>query len=265
MKKNEAQKDIVLFKYLEEKRIFSKTWVVKKTEHKELQEILKKTSKKDNGERGEPDFIYINEDKKLLILIENKDSINDHKSEKENKPQNFAVDGIKHYLKFFTNHFLEKENENIQNYFKNWKFVGLAISGDIENEYTHKISSFIIKNGKIENLNNNNILNEEEYLSLFENIDIEEIINKISKSSNDLNQILRHMDSQKRPIILSSLMICLFDDGIKNDFKDKFMSCEPKRIITNIPLTIENILEDEKIPKDKIDILKKSIFLCYQR
>ena len=255
MAKNEAQKDIILFNYLKDKRNFSKTWNIKKTDNLELQEILKKASKKDNGERGEPDFIYLNEDKKLLILIENKDSIKDHISEKEDKPLIFAVDGIKHYLKFFTSKFLEKENQNIQNYFKNWKFLGLAISGNIEKEYLHKVSSFIIKENKIENLNNNNILNEEEYLSLFENINIEEIVSKISKSSNDINQTLRHMDSQKRPIILSSLMICLFD-GIKNDFKDNFNSYEPKTIINNIPLTIETILKNEKIPQDKINVLK---------
>lgn len=257
--KNEAQKDLLLFNYLKEKKVFSKKWHIKKTENAHLQEILNKTSKKDNGERGEPDFIYLNEEKKILILIENKDSVKDHFSKEFSKEQNnaqkFAVDGIKHYLKFFTKNFLEKEKQTIQNYFKNWKFVGLAISGNIEEEYSHKISSFIIKKNKIENINNNNILNEKEYLALFENINIEEIINTVSKSSNDLNQILRHMDSQKRPIILSSLLICLFD-GIKNDFRDNYNSYSPDVIIHNISFTIEYILKNEKIPKDKIEILQ---------
>jgi type I restriction-modification system DNA methylase subunit len=63
------------------------------------------------------------------------------------------------------------------------------------------------------------------------------------------------MDSQKRPIILSFLMICLFD-GIKNDFKDNFMEWGVDTIISNIPLTIEKILRNEKIPEDKIKVLK---------
>ena len=263
--KNEAQKDITLFNYLKDKREFSKDWLIKKSNNRHLQEILKKASKKNTGKRGEPDFIYINEHKKLLILIENKDSIKDHISEKEDKPLNFAVDGIKHYLKFFTNEFLEKENKDIQNYFKNWKILGLAVSGNIENEYYHKISSFIIKNENdksiIEDLKNNNILNESEYLALFENIDIEEIVNKISKSSNDINQILRHMDSQKRPIILSSLLICLFDDNrIRNDFKKNFRTDSTDTIVNNIPLTIKKILKNENISKDKIDILKNQFY-----
>ncbi len=51
--------------------------------------------------RGEPDLIYLNEAKKLLILIENKDKITDHKSKNGSRPKDYAVDGIKHYLKFF--------------------------------------------------------------------------------------------------------------------------------------------------------------------
>lgn len=261
MAKNESQKDIALFNHLKNNKTFSKEWVVKKTENQILQKILQKTSKKDNGERGEPDFIYLNESKKLLILIENKDLISSHISKNKDKPQHFAVDGVIHYLKFFTKDYLEKESQTVQNYFENWKFLGLAVSGSIENEYSHKISSFIIRNengkSKIQDLNNNNILNEGEYLSLFENINIEEIVSKISKSSNDINQILRNMDSQKRPIILSSLMICLFEkENLQNDFKDNFIRYETNTIITNIPSTIEKILKTENIPTDKIDILK---------
>ena len=255
MTRNEAQKDIILFNFLKNEKSFSKNWMVKRSNNNFLQEILKKASKRNNGERGEPDFIYLNEDKKLLILIENKDGIGNHISENKNKPQNFAVDGILHYLKFFTKNYLNTQKGTTKNYFKNFKFLGLAISGDIKNEYSHKINSFIIKNNIIEDINNNNILDENEYLALFENIDIEEIVKKISTSSHDINQILRNMDSQKRPIILSSLMICLFD-RIKNDFKDNFTTYDPDTIITNIPLTIQKILKNERIPQDKIDKLK---------
>ena len=56
-----------------------------------------------------------NENKKLLILIENKDSIKDHSSEKRDKPVNYAVDGILHYLSFFTKkHFKKQEQANHQ-------------------------------------------------------------------------------------------------------------------------------------------------------
>ena len=255
--KNEAEKDIILFEFLTTKREFAKKWHLKKIENNDfVTEILKKASKSNTGQRGEPDFIYYNEDKKLLILIENKDSIKNHQSANRNNPIHYAVDGVWHYLSFFKKERLRAE---YQKYFDDWKFIGLAISGNIESEYNHLISTFILKNpnAKIEDINNNNILNEEEYLSLFQNINIEEIVSKISQSSNYINQILRNMNSQKRPIVLSSLMICLFEkEGLQNDLKGNYRNYTPQTIINNIPTTIELILKNEGIPSDKIKILK---------
>ena len=259
MVRNENQKDIVLFNFLKEKRNFSNPWEVKKTSNRFVAEILSQASKKNTCERGEPDFIYVNENKKLLILIENKDSIKDHISGKRDKPVNYAVDGILHYLSFFTKKYFKKQEQTTQNYFKNWKILGLAISGDIESGYNHLIHSFIVKNenGKIQDIHNNNILNEKDYLALFDNINIEEIVEKISESSNKTNEWLRNMDSQKRPIVLSSLMICLFEkDDLQNDFKNSFSSYTPATIINNIPSTIELILKKEGIANEKIEILK---------
>ena len=172
---------------------------------------------------------------------------------------NYAVDGILHYLSFFTKKHFKKQEQTTQNYFKNWKILGLAISGDIESGYNHLIHSFIVKNenGKIQDIHNNNILNEKDYLALFDNINIEEIVEKISESSNKTNEWLRNMDSQKRPIVLSSLMICLFEkDDLQNDFKNSFSSYTPATIINNIPSTIELILKKEGIANEKIEILK---------
>ena len=258
--KNEAEKDTKLFNFLVHNRDFSGTWNQKKSGNIKIQEILNNASKKNNGKRGEPDFLYVNETEKLLILIENKSDTNDHESIEKDNPTRFAVDGIYHYLKFFTNDYLKDQKNLVQNYFKGWKILGIAISGDISEKYNQRITTFIIKENQKEsiiNLNNNNILNEDEYLALFENIDFEEIISKISKSSNYINQLLRNTDSQKRPIILSSLMICLFDNNkIQNDFKDGFINWTNITIIENIPSTLELILEKENIPDDKIEILK---------
>jgi len=260
MVKNESEKDIILYNFLTRDRKFSEKWETKKTtKNKVISEILKQSSKKNNGERGEPDFLYINEQKKLLILIENKDSIKDHSSEKKNRPMNFAVDGIIHYLSFFTKQSLNKKSDIIKTYFDNWKFVGLAVSGNISDEYNHLISTFIIKQDKdkssINDLDNNNILDEKEYLALFENIDIEDIVSKISISSSTINKYLRSMDSQKRPILLSALMICLFERTKLNSFKKDFIRWDNNMIINTIPITIKSLLTEEKIPSRKIDTL----------
>lgn len=74
MAKNEAKTDIDLFNYLTNNKEFSKSWIPKKTKNKHIQEILSKATKAETEDnRGEPDLIYLNEEKKLLILIENKD------------------------------------------------------------------------------------------------------------------------------------------------------------------------------------------------
>ena len=255
--KNEARKDISLFNFLTNERKFSNEWEIKKTKNKEVQSVLSHASKKDNRQRGEPDFIYVNEAKKILILIENKDSTDDHSSEKKDKTEKYGVDGILHYLKFFQKENLVKEDKHVLKYFKNWNFLGLAVSGDIYEEYNHQIDTFIVKDLGIKNLYNNNILNEREYLAYFQNIDIEEIITKVSKVSNEINQKLRNMNSQDRPVILSSLIICLFEkENFPNDFKNSFHSSTPSTIINSIPHTIGLILEGEGIPEEKIIILK---------
>ena len=75
MAKNEAKTDIELFNYLTNEKNFIKEWLPQKTENSNIQEILSKASKSEKGNTGSPDLIYLNEDKKLLILIENKDKI----------------------------------------------------------------------------------------------------------------------------------------------------------------------------------------------
>jgi len=196
-RKNEAKTDIDLFNYIKENRVYSKKWIPQKQNNKYIQEILDKTSKKGTGNQGYPDLIYVNENKKLLILIENKDSVKNHVSKSEDKPVDFAVDGIKHYLSFFTEEKLSQEKETIKKYLEHWKIVGIAFSGDINDEYNHRLDTFIIEKDNIQNISKNEILDEEDYLSFFENIDLEKISNDISKSSSEINRLLRNLDSQK--------------------------------------------------------------------
>ena len=208
MAKNEAKTDIELFNYLTNIKVFSKSWIPKKTTNGYIQDILSKASKSKSGNRGEPDLIYLNEDKKILILIENKDKIKDHISKNDDNPQMFAVDGIKHYLRFFLSQNINKQKETTKKYLKNFRIIGIAFSGDIYDELNHRITTFIIDKDEIKDLGIEEFLNENDYISLFENLDLELISNNISKSSNEINRILRSIDSGKRPVLLSALMIC---------------------------------------------------------
>ena len=260
IRKNEAKTDINLFNFIKENRQYSNAWNVQKQDNKYIQEILDKTSKKGTGNQGYPDLIYVNENKKLLILIENKDQVKSHVSKTEDKPIDFAVDGIKHYLSFFTEKKLSQEKETIRKFLENWKIIGIAFSGDINDEYNHRLDTFIIENNAIQNIAKNEILDEEDYLAFFENIDLEKISSDISKSSSEINRLLRNLDSQKRPILLSALMICLFErDDLKNSFKYSYLNYDSQDIIINIPTTIKKILNSENISQDKINILTNEL------
>ncbi|MCE2686935.1 MAG: SAM-dependent methyltransferase [Rickettsiales bacterium] len=259
-RKNEAKKDIALFNYIKENRVYSKEWTVKKLDNSpHIQSILDKSSKKCTENRGEPDLIYINENKKLLILIENKDQTKSHTSKNEDRPMDFAVDGIKHYLSFFTKDKLSQEKETTQNFLKDWKIIGIAFSGDINAEYNHRLDTFIIEANTIINIKEKEILDEADYLAFFENIDLEKISSNISKSSSEINRILRNLDSQKRPVLLSALMICLYPNDNITDFKNSYISWNTQTIIRNIPTTVEDILISQGIDKNKIDVLTNEL------
>lgn len=260
-RKNEAQKDIRFFNFVTNNKIYKKEWLFKKTSNKVIQEILDTSSKKGSGNRGEPDFIYVNEDKKILILVENKDSIKQHSSiDGVSKPMDFAVDGVKHYLSFFTEASINGFSRTTQKYFQNWKFVAIAISGDLLDEYNHLISTFIFEGNNIKDIETKEILDESDYISFFENINTEQIAKEISESSKRINNILRSLDSQKRPILLSGLMISLFKPEIgKNDFKDGYLNWDVSTIVKNIPITVDVILTKEGVPKDKIEILTNEL------
>ena len=256
MAKNETVTDIQLFNYLTNTKIFTQQWIPKKTNNQHIQEVLSRSSKSGLENRGEPDLIYLNEDKKLLILIENKYLIKDHRSRKGNQPKDYAVDGIKHYLSYFSKNNFQELTVTTQKFLENYRIIGIAFSGDINEKNNHLCDTFIINNNKFEDIKTAEFLNESDYIALFENLDLEQISSNISKSSSQINRILRNIDSQKRPILLSALMICLYDKNqFSNDFKNSYLNLNIKNIIRNIPNTVNDILLNENIDQSKINVL----------
>ena len=226
----------------------------------QINKVLSKASKNQTGKSGYPDYIYVNEQNNLLILAEIKNTIKEHQStDGLSYPKKYAVDGIKHYLKYFL-----KENLDsvLYSYFKSWKIVGLAVSGNPEQEYNHQISTYFLKDNKIDEQDIQELLNEEDYILLFENINEEEIINKISIVSKQVNQLLRNIDSQERPTVLSALMVCLFEPkNFSNSFKNDYMGWDSEMIIDNIPSTVSNVLRKEGLPEEKINVFKNLLRL----
>lgn len=251
------ENELELYDFFKHKKKYSKEWHTKKIKGNSfLSDALSTSSKSEKNNRGEPDLLYINTDKKFLILLENKDSIKDHKSKDGKKPQQCAVDGIKHYLKYFLANNLKDKKTTTEKYFKGFRIVGIAFSGDINDKYNHKISTYMIDDSKIIDLEIKELLSEEEYFALFENYDLEKITNDISKSSKKINTLLRNIDSQKRPVLISALMVCLYEKGrLKNDFKQSYTTWSSRTIVNNVPSTVDQVLKKEKIDTDKINVL----------
>ncbi len=253
------ESEIHLYAYLIQQKIFSNDWDTKRVaNHPDIQGILNSASKKGSGNRGEPDLIYVNRNKKLLILLENKSSITSHKSiDGRSKPVDFAVDGIRHYLSFFVGTELNENNKHLSD----WKIIGIAFSGDIRDEYNKLIDSFIIKNGVIENINVREFLDENDYLRIFENIDLEHITTNISSSSREINIKLREIDAENRPILLSASMISLLDRH-DNDFRENFKNYKAETLVKRIPEVVEYILDKEGIDSKKVNLfIRKLVFL----
>lgn len=232
-----------------------------------IKKILNTSSKSGSGNPGYPDFININPDEKILVLMEIKPTIAKHKSADgaTQDSKEYAVDGIIWYLERFLNKNIS--NLAIQEYLMNWKFVGIAVSGDPANEYNHLISTFtIIDQNVIEQTLITDIKDEVDYIRVFENIDEEELVNKVSISSKKINKWLRSVESQKRPVLLSALMVCLFKikgAGADNSFVSEYNSNTPQTIINKLEPRVRAVLESESIPSEKIAVLLAELQFIY--
>jgi type I restriction-modification system DNA methylase subunit len=250
--------DSLVYRYLLNLN-YEKTWDDHSV-NENINKVLVNASKNGKGNPGFPDQFYVNEDKKFLIIVEVKSSMSEHVSKDGiSEPVKYAVDGLLWYLSFFlSKNILDiKTNE----YFKDWKIIGIAISGNISDEYSHRISTYaIIDDNIIEYRNIKSILNETDYLHLFENYDEEAIIANISSSSKKINKWLRSVDSQKRPVLLSALMICLFEikDG-GNSFITEYNSNSPREIVNKIQDRVDAVLAAEEVPPDKRNVLRAEI------
>ncbi len=239
-------------------------WDDSQTENKltdEIKQVLSTASKKENGKVGYPDRIFVNAHNKFLVLVEEKSSVKDHENPDKEKG---AVSGIKWYLSRFFNSSLKSI---LKNYFNDWKILGIAVSGDLLLEYQHKFNCYTIdsKLEKIVSLNQvTNFMTEEQFLALFNSLDEEEAVSTVSSSSKKINNLLRSVDSQKRPVLLSALMICLHrveqnSENYINDFPDHYKTYQPTTIISRVIETVKNILKIEGIPNEKLQALSTEL------
>lgn len=230
----------------------------------EVYQVLGKSSKKNNNNRGYPDRVYINKNKKMLILVEEKGDVRLHDNSNIEKG---AIAGIKWYLSRFLNKNLDSR---LVDSFNNWKIIGIAASGDFTSEISNRFNAFYIdyKNDSIINVPQlQGFVTDAEYEAIFNNLDEEKAIQQISKSSKKINNLLRSIDSQKRPVLLSALMISLYipkdndgDSKLDNDdFPNLYKQYSTKTIIDNLLGRVKDVLEIEGIPSEKIKSLDSEL------
>lgn len=220
-------------------------WDDSKTESKLNKDIIKalsKASKEQTGKQGFPDRIYFSKKENLLILVEEKPNIRQHNLD---NIKDGAIAGIKWFLSFFNNKI-----------FSEYKILGIAVSGDLYKEYEHKFTCFIIEKNEIKLLPQiTNFIPKNNFLAVFNNFNEEEAIIEISRVSKKINKLLRNIDSQKRPILLSVLMISLYKTP-NNNFSKKYPLSNGSEILGELYPTVERVLLDQKIPLEKILVLK---------
>lgn len=292
-----ARNDITKSKidYLIKEHNFTNRWSEKPITA-ELLAILKKASKGYNkkfGNEGIPDGCYENSHEKLLIMMEIKPTIEEHTSDcfdeqeiekkveiivsasKNNKnsiiglmddvkgynPSKYSVDGIKWYMSFFKPNVLDVYGENYKNFLRDWSIIGIAVSGDPDKPNEFCVDTYMIKDGKIQNLNIHDILNEEDYLTIANDIDTKSIIETVTNSSEKINNLLVAVDSQRRPIILSALLISLFkpDKLEDNSFINDYNGWSPKHLAEMIRPRVDSVLKAEDIPQEKLDVIDAEI------
>lgn len=224
---------------------------------KEVKQVLSSASKKGNGKVGFPDRVYFDEEENMLILVEEKSTVKEHDLL---EPERGAVAGVKWYLSRFFNTNLSGV---LKGAFDEWKVIGIAVSGDLASEYGHKFSCFCLDAKKEDVIllpQVTNFMTRDQFVALFNSFDEEKAVAAVGSSSKKINNLLRSVDSQKRPVLLSALMICLHKaKNTKNTFRDIYRNCSSDLLADSVIPTVTKILEKEGIPVEKLNVLKTEL------
>ena len=207
-----------------------------------IRKLLKQASKSPGGEgAGYPEFVIINSNfKEFLIVIECKDKVTFHESEKRDKPDKYAVDGAIHYAAHLS---------------KTYDVVSIGISGNEEKNI--KISSnLFLKNGFQKDLDIDQIIPFEDLYKIYITDDSKLVqdLQSLKTFSKKLNDELydQKVPADKRSFIISGCLISLKNQA----FKDAYMKYKTtSQLIEAMLSAIKNVLSDRKVEKDRIHII----------
>jgi len=213
----EKATDLIVFSLLREKGYVDgkfdpinenvKVWANKSSNTK-LNELLKSASKKASGNQGYPEYLILDEENNLVIVIENKNSTKKHSYKKlDEKVGDYAVNGALWYAKFI------KDEYDV---------VAIGISGDRSENLL--IDSYLWRKEAelFNNLGVKGILKISNYVDLINKSKLhrssKETIIKLSETSKLINEFLRNIlgvIEHERLYVLGAILYALEDPVFK--------------------------------------------------
>jgi type I restriction-modification system DNA methylase subunit len=210
-----------------------------KSDNPRIAKLLKHASKGGNAD-GKPEFVVSFPNKDLLIVIECKANVKNHKSVTLDKPTEYAVDGALLYSSYLS---------------KEFDVFALGVSG--ENIEELQIDTYLQTIGEksARDLGIKKVYEFGDYIDLFRKDAVKEKANfqKLMDYSKTLNQKLRddfEFEETYRPLIVSAILLALEDKSFCSAYQKKQKPIE----VANLLLTTVK----ERLEHDNIGEMKKN-------
>lgn len=196
--------------------------------------------------KAKPEYIItFHDDIRTIIVVECKNTVSKHRSERLNRPSGYAVDGVLYYAKFLK---------------RDYDVIAIAVSGT--NTDNMKADAFFWSKGD-ENYSvlekaKDIILEPLNYLELIRGSRLKKAysLDDIRNIAIDMHNSLREIKVTEahKPIFIAGILIALNDD----DFLKSYSSLSSYKIVMqNIQNAIENVLKESDIKSNRISYIKQ--------
>ena len=196
--------------------------------------------------KAQPEYIItFNDDPQMVIVVECKNTVKKHNSEKLDRPSGFAVDGVLYYAKFL------KVEYNV---------IAVAISGTTTANM--RVDAFYwpcgldnyLPLGKAKDI----ILEPKNYRKLVKGEKLQKAysLDEIRETAIEIHECLREIKvvEAHKPIFIAGILIALSDE----EFCQMYASLPSfKKVMENIQKSIEEVLKNSGIKNDRAAYIKQ--------
>jgi type I restriction-modification system DNA methylase subunit len=244
-KLNERLTEDIVREHFKKDKLFSTLDLEEQTSKiPKINKLLKNASKSGSG-RGMPEFIItVNDEKKLVIVVECKADVLKHESKNQDSYNDYAVDGVLLYSSFLS---------------KEYDVLSLAVSGTKKENI--KVSYFIqrAEAKKQERIFGNKLISIDDILSGLrqDKAKKDEKYEQLLEYSKILNYQLHKLKikEDKRSLLVSGVLVALDN---KNFYRDYAGITSSKILANTLTDTIEEQLNNEDLQGDKIKKLMEN-------